>query len=213
MYVDEVGNPDLESSDNFNHRFLSLTGVIMDLDYVKETFHPELENLKTKYFNSHPDEPIIFHRKELLGCKPPFSALRDAKLRKQFDRELLKLMGNWDYTVITVCIDKKKHNETYSQWKYHPYHYCMELLLERYFFYLENISSIGDVLAESRGGKEDRKLKKSFSRLWNTGTSYIEASMIQNVLSSKQLKKSQRVIISVDYNCAIYWPIQVEMKY
>jgi hypothetical protein len=28
IYIDEVGNPDLESSDDPNHRFLSLTGVI-----------------------------------------------------------------------------------------------------------------------------------------------------------------------------------------
>ena len=28
MYIDEVGNPNLGSSDNPNHRFLSLTGVL-----------------------------------------------------------------------------------------------------------------------------------------------------------------------------------------
>ncbi len=28
IYIDEVGNPDLGSSDDPNHRFLSLTGVI-----------------------------------------------------------------------------------------------------------------------------------------------------------------------------------------
>jgi hypothetical protein len=27
IYIDEVGNPDLESSDNPNHRFLGLTGA------------------------------------------------------------------------------------------------------------------------------------------------------------------------------------------
>lgn len=35
IYIDEVGNPDVESSDNPNHRFLSLTGVIIDLEYVR----------------------------------------------------------------------------------------------------------------------------------------------------------------------------------
>jgi len=33
IYIDEVGNPDLESCDDPNHRFLSLTGVIVALDY------------------------------------------------------------------------------------------------------------------------------------------------------------------------------------
>ena len=31
LYVDEVGNPDLGHSDDPNHRFLSLTGVALDL--------------------------------------------------------------------------------------------------------------------------------------------------------------------------------------
>ena len=67
IYIDEVGNPDLESSDNPNHRFLSLTGVIIELDYVRSVIHPEMEALKAKYFDYHPDEPIVFHRKEILN--------------------------------------------------------------------------------------------------------------------------------------------------
>jgi len=29
IYIDEVGNAGIESSDNLNHQFLSLTGVIL----------------------------------------------------------------------------------------------------------------------------------------------------------------------------------------
>ena len=48
MYVDEVGNPDLESSDNPNHRFLNLTGVIIKLEYVRLVINPQMESLKHK---------------------------------------------------------------------------------------------------------------------------------------------------------------------
>ena len=65
IYIDEVGNPDLGSSDNPNHRFLSLTGIILELGYVKAVLHPQMEEIKAKYFNYHPDEPIVFHRKEI----------------------------------------------------------------------------------------------------------------------------------------------------
>lgn len=57
LYIDEVGNPDIESSDNPNHRFLSLLGVILELGYVETIVHPQMEVLKAKYFRSHPDEP------------------------------------------------------------------------------------------------------------------------------------------------------------
>jgi hypothetical protein len=134
MYVDEVGNPDLESSDNPNHRFLSLTGVILELGYVKSNLHPAMEALKVKYFKHHPDDPVIFHRKEMVNQKPPFEALRDVTIRERFDDELLSLLRESDYTVITVCLDKKAHKENYQTWRYDPYHYCLAVLLERYVF-------------------------------------------------------------------------------
>jgi hypothetical protein len=75
MYVDEVGNNDLESSDDPLHRFLSLTGVILELDYVNTNIFPQMEKLKSKFFGSHPDEPIILHRKEVVNAKYPFESL------------------------------------------------------------------------------------------------------------------------------------------
>ena len=188
MYVDECGNPDLESSDNPIHRFLSLTGVIIDLDYVNTTLYGQIESLKSKYFGSHPDDPIILHRKEIVNAKYPFEVLRDKNIRKQFDTELLDFLTNWEYTVVTVCLDKQSHKETYQVWRYEPYHYCLALLLERYAIFLEQRQAQWDVMAESRGGKEDRKLKDSFSRLWKSGTEYVTPERFQKVLTSKQLK-------------------------
>lgn len=188
MYVDECGNPDLRSSDNLIHRYLSLTGVIIDLDYISNTLYGQIESLKSKYFGSHPDDPIILHRKEMVNAKYPFEALTDKKIRKQFDAELLEYLKTWQYTVVTVCLDKQAHKEAYKVWRYDPYHYCLALLLERYAIFLEQRKSQGDVIAESRGGKEDRKLKDSFSRLWKDGTEYISPERFQGVLTSKQLK-------------------------
>jgi hypothetical protein len=117
IYIDEVGNPDLESSENPNHRFLSLTGVILELGYVAGVVHPEMEEIKRKYFRTHPDEPIIFHRKDMINAYPPFEELRDPNIRAKVDRDLIRLMTHWEYTVISVCLDKKKHKETYSTWR------------------------------------------------------------------------------------------------
>ena len=81
LYVDEVGNPDLGHSDDPNHRFLSLTGVALDLRHVDEYVHPQLEALKQRYFGSHPDDPVILHRKEMVNAKGPFAVLKDAATR------------------------------------------------------------------------------------------------------------------------------------
>lgn len=188
IYVDEVGNSDLDSSEDPNHRFLSLTGVIVDIGYVERVMHPQMEALKTRFFRHHPDEPVILHRKEILNAKGPFESLRDTSIRAQFDGALLHLLRDWEYSVVSVCLDKKRHKETYTVWRYDPYHYGLAVLLERYVFYLERIGAVGDVLAESRGGRDDRRLKDSFARLWGNGTEYVLPERMQKVLTSKQLK-------------------------
>jgi len=188
IYVDEVGNPDLASSDDPNHRFLSLTGVILELAHIERIVHPEMEAIKAKFFRSHPDDPVVFHRKEMLNARPPFESLKDDEVRRKFDEELLGLLTKWQYTVITVCLDKKKHKESYTTWRYDPYHYCLAVLLERFAFFLGREKARGDVMAESRGGKEDVRLKKSFAGLWERGTQFAEPAQFQARLTSKQLK-------------------------
>ncbi len=197
IYIDEVGNNDLRSSDNPNHRYLSLTGIIFELNYVKNTLHPSIEALKEKYFNPHPDEPIIFHRKELVNKKFPFNTLKDPKVEKEFNEEFIKLLKNLDYTIISVLIDKKEHTQKYSTWKYDPYHYCMEIIVERFYFFLEEKNARGDVMIESRGGKEDMRLKKSFRKILDNGTHFILPEKLQLRFTSKELKvKSKKLNIS-----------------
>ena len=146
LYIDEVGDPGLKAVNNPKHRYLSLTGVIMELGYVQDVAFPRLEDLKRKYFRSHVDDPVILHRKELINQKHPFQILRDPKVRKKFDRELLKLLSQLQYSVITVIIDKLEHKTRYSVWQYDPYHYCLKVMLERYVLFLPG--NFGGIIAE-----------------------------------------------------------------
>lgn len=188
IYIDEVGNSDLNSSTDDNHRYLCLTGVIMELEYVADKVQPQLEALKTEYFGSHPDEPIILHRKELVNKKPPFHALIDPEIEHKFNDQFIALLKSWDFQVIGVVIDKHEHNLHYSTWKYDPYHYCQEILLERFRLFLTMNDARGDVMIESRGGKEDMRLKKSFRQLMETGTRYLKAEELKECMTSMELK-------------------------
>jgi len=188
MYVDEVGNADLGSSDDPNHRFLSLTGVIIDRAHVRSTVYPQLEALKTAYFDSHPDEPVILHRKELVNGRGAFVRLRNPVVRAAFDEELLALMRAWDYTVISACLDKLAHRERHSVWRSNPYHSCLAVLLEHYMHFLDRRRGRGDVLAESRGGKEDKRLKESFAGLVEEHSAIASAELAAGALTSEHLK-------------------------
>lgn len=187
MYIDEVGNNDLGSAGDPNHRFLSLTGVIMTLDEAS-VLHEKVESLKRIFFQAHPDDPLILHRKELVNARTPFEALKDESVKNDFNTRLLSLIQETSFELITVVIDKKDHSDRYKVWKYDPYHYCLSILLERYCMFLSDKSATGDVLAESRGGKEDIRLKKSFRGLIEKGTDFISSDRFQKTFTSKELK-------------------------
>jgi len=160
----------------------------MRLDYVRDVFQPRLESIKKTYFQSHPDDPIILHRSELVRAKPPFSALENEQTRNNFNYELLNFIGSTEFTVIAVIIDKLEHNEGYVTWRYDPYHYCQEILIERYRLFLNIQRAVGDVMIESRGGKEDMRLKKSFKAIMTNGTQYLKSNELAEVYTSKELK-------------------------
>jgi hypothetical protein len=182
MYVDEVGNPGLGGTSDPNQRFFSLTGVILSLETGRKQLYPKFEELKSQFFDSHPDDPVVFHRKEIINAKPPFEALKKQYIREQFDEALLRIISETDFTVITVVLDKHK------EFRYDPYHYCMSVLLERYVLYLDKKGLNGDVLAESREKKENMRLKKEFRKLYENGTQYITPAKISNVLTSREIK-------------------------
>ena len=188
MYVDESGNSDLNYTADPNRRFLALTGVVIDLEHVQNTVHPEMEALKAMYFGSHPDDPVILHRSDIMNRRGAFHPLRDSRVKNAFDQEILKRLREWEYVVITVCLDKEKHMQRYGSWSRDPYHYCMEVLLERFCTLMFQLHSTGDVMAESRGGKEDRRLKDEFRKLWENGTDCLGPEKIQRLLTSRELK-------------------------
>lgn len=188
IYIDEVGNSDLNSSNLKDHRFLCLTGIIFELSEVASLVQPELERLKDYFFKSDPDEPVILHRKEILYKKGPFSVLKDKEMEESFNKTLLDLLEKWNYTVIAVVIDKEEHNTRYSTWKYDPYHYCQEIMIERFRLFLNIHKAVGDVMFESRGGKEDMRLKTSFRKLMDNGTHNLSSEQLLEHITSKELK-------------------------
>ncbi len=188
IYIDEVGTSDLSSTKDAENRFLSLTGVVIDLEHVKQVITPEMEDLKTKYFDSHPDEPIIFHRKELMNKKYPFHSLKDKEKEAAFNEEFLACLNRWAFKIQTVVIDKYEHQQRYAVWRYDPYHYAMSIIFERYHLRLKEIKQKGDMMFESRGGKEDMRLKESYRRIFEEGTDYIKAEDIDATLTTKELK-------------------------
>jgi hypothetical protein len=193
LFIDEVGNHDLKSSADTNHRYLGLCCVIMRLGYAEGDFTAALNALKVATLGT---DGLVLHRRDLLSASPPFEALHDRDRRARFDSGLLELIAGANYHVITVVIDKQEHLNKYKTWHHHAYHYCLQVAIERYVLQLNSWNAVGDVLVESRGEKENRQLQRAYTFLFNNGArdytndkkTTIPRERIQSRLTSKELK-------------------------
>ena len=87
-----------------------------------------------------------------------------------------------------MVIDKKAHVDRYKESALHPYHFCLVALLERYCGVLNYYNVKGDVLAESRGGREDMQLKEAYKNVYESGTNFRKQDFFQKSLTSKEIK-------------------------
>ena len=123
IYIDEVGNHTMKESLDENERFLTLFGVITNGHHMLNVIQPDVQRIKQTFFQKDPDEPIIFHRKDIVRYKGVFSSLYGDKVKRQeFADTMLAMYSKWEYTTIIVTIDKRKHLQNYSVWRYEPYH-------------------------------------------------------------------------------------------
>ncbi len=190
LFIDEVGNSDLQGAANDdNIRFLSLTGIITRDDLHQNQITSGLNELKEIIrVASGTLEPIILHRREILRREGVFACLRNAHVELEFSQKLLHLIRNLPYLVVTIQIDKRAHLKTYGTWQFDPYHYCLHCLVERFVRYLMRRDSKGLVIIEPRFKSADKRLKISFEKFYSSGSEHLTATRVQNHLLSKDIQ-------------------------
>lgn len=187
LYIDESGDHTYKKLDDIGHRYLALLGVWFRQreDYL--AFAHDLEQFKKDLFGERPDAPVILHRTDIINRRGAFGLLCDDNKRKRFDDGLLRLITDARFRMLCIVLDKQAHRLQYSD-PFHPYHYCLAAMLERYAGWLIYKNVIGDVMAESRGGEEDLQLKQAYRRTFESGTLHFSHEKFQAALSSKDIK-------------------------
>lgn len=188
LYIDEVGNDDIGNVHDPRHRYLSLTGVAMNLDYVRDHATPTMDTMKAEIFRHDPDTPVILHRKDIMNKRGVFGILGNQETCDRFDASLMEYLTNIQYTVITAVIDKKGMLEIDYWVQKQPYHYLMMIIVEKYVQWLERQGGTGDLMPEKRRGKKDEALQRAFSFVRENGTDYVNRIRTQNRLPAKTLK-------------------------
>lgn len=187
LYIDESGTHNYNNSDEIKERYLCLNGVIISAEHNQEFITPRWDELR-EIFTEDPDFPAIFHLTDVMEKIGVFKKIENEDIKKSFDEKYLEILEGGEFVLCSVVLDKKEHLKKYGDTAMHPYHYCLNVLLERYVNFLLENNGRGDVIAEVRGKKEDGKLKSEFEHFYENGTYYLDPTIVQSRLSSNKLK-------------------------
>ena len=166
MYVDESGDDVMapEKWRNPEARYLGLTGVVIASETYRTRTHPEFEALKQEFFPHDPDEPLVLVRQKIIQKKDDFGVLQYQETASQWEGKLLRFFETHTSQIITVVLDKKVYLHSGLQSSQGPYGYCINALTDVYAQWLNRVEGTGDVMAETRGKREDQELRNDFHR-------------------------------------------------
>lgn len=172
------------------HRYLALTGVAASLSHIRDVATPALDALKRKHFpNVDPDgAPLVLHRSDYLAAKGDFHPLAVPANHNAFVADLEAYLRATAHCAITVVLDKEAMLRKAYWTNKEPYHYCAEVMVEKFVQYLERVDGVGDVFAESRKDKKNAALQRAFTSACENGTRYCDRDRIAKRLTTFQIK-------------------------
>ncbi|MGI9462244.1 MAG: DUF3800 domain-containing protein [Alphaproteobacteria bacterium] len=190
IYIDESGDHRYSTLDDIPFRYLCLSGVIIHND-IYEKISTEWEEIRNLFIDTNGHLPN-FHLIDVINGKGIFSKLKnDINLKNKFDKIYLDFLSKNNMNIISVVLDKTNHKNRYLH-PYHPYHYTLNVLLERYVRFLIENNKQGDVMIEQRGKHENQQLRKTFENFYNKGTDYSDSNEIQKVITTNKIKERNK---------------------
>jgi hypothetical protein len=171
LFLDESGQVDGGSREDAYRDYLALFGcAIWRKDFV-EAVKPGFTRLKETIFKDRASE-IVLHRRDIVYRSGPFAVLRDPEKKKAFDEGLLELLRDLPYTAIAVVVHKSAVRHPPGTRFANPYHFALALILERFCGYVRVHGSRGAVVIESRGKRDDQRLKETYEVIRRRGTRF-----------------------------------------
>src|SRR5260221_10255062 len=169
LYMDESGDHKAACPGGIGQRYLGLVGLMLPGVHA-QALVDRVDQFKRSHLEYDPDDPPILHREDIIQRRGPFKVLTDPGRRQSFGDGIIELIRATPIRVVCVVVDKQTHGLKKYRQLTHPYHYCLVAMLERYCGWLAYTRSRGDVMAESRGGTEDRLLGTHYEQVYNAGT-------------------------------------------
>jgi hypothetical protein len=189
MFIDDTGDVTSSTTNDPQNRYASISGVIIERNYLSSTFEPSFQKIVKRHFGEKPDgSPVVLHRRQMISPprEGPFACLRDQIKRDAWDKACLDMMTRAAYTVITVCLDKVSYYYHHPKAKLDVYETFIQNAIERYFYFLK-AHGVGDVVVEAQNRGTDEAIKARFRTAIENGTEHITSDKLQAVFTSREI--------------------------
>ncbi len=178
VYLDEAGDHTLELVDKEFPLFTTALFICEQTVYTQKIL-PAVNQLKMDFFGH---EAVILHSRDIRRAQNNFLFLRNGEKRLLFTKRLNQIMADSEYNIIASVIRKQLHKERYGMNAENPYDLALLFSIERLLRLLESIKQNQiQIIAESRGKKEDDELMLSFLKIINHGTFYNAAERFKKI--------------------------------
>lgn len=181
LYVDESGSIDLDFPDSGLYILCGCSVEEKNRNEIKIL----ADQVKFKYWGK---TDIVFHSREISRSQGQFSIFKENKLlKKEFTRDLLRLLRNSNYSIFPVTVDKslaKKHRWKKEKVIQQTANYIISNYLR---FILTKRNSSGKIVIEFSTESKDRFYISSFNYFTSPGCkdlNFIDYKIIQKKLTS-----------------------------
>jgi hypothetical protein len=203
-YLDEVGDHTLEIVDREFPLFAVVFFVCDSKAYAHEIV-PSVYQLKIDYFGH---EGVVLHSRDIRKAHNEFTFLQNPVQRQSFYERINKLMSESDYRLIATVICKQEHKELYGMFAENPYDLALKFALEKLLVLMEEEEQREiQIIAESRGKREDDSLRLSFLRTVTEGTERIAADRFRSFVFRLDFKSKAMNIVGTQLADLAAYPI------
>lgn len=203
LFLDESGDHNLTILDD-NYPIFVLSGCIMDKGYHNTVLSPKVLNFKKELFNS---PEIILHYVDYTRNQYGFEKMIEKNFREKFYSKLNTIIEETDFALLSAIIDKKEHNKKYGYLAIDPYLLSLEVIVERFIFFLQQSKDTGVIIAESRNSQLDNELELAFLNLKINGTKFLRPKEITDKIENFMIKKKKENIAGLQLVDSLVTPI------
>ena len=183
-----------------------LGGVIIDRAYARNIIAPAMQAFKIKHFGSG---DVILHTVEMGKGQGVYSFLADPVKRTSFYADLNTMLDRLVYKVVACVIKKPELVKEYGANAVDPYHYSLEILVERFCLELGAQADSGFICAEQRNPGLDKALIEAWEevRTNSIGTGYTSSKSIDEQIIGLDLKNKKLNLAGMQLADLVITPI------